>query len=96
MLENDQIFPAAAEPQISAAAAAAVATAAAAAATAAAAAPRRRAREGGESSTTNSVFESMFATSPTAAAMEEPASPTPSNGSDGQAPGPRTFRRIQR
>ena len=66
------------------------------AATASSAAPRRRAREGGESSTTNSVFETMFAASPTAAALEEPASPTPSSGSEGQAPGPRTFRRIQR
>ena len=65
-------------------------------ATASSAAPRRRAREGGESSTTNSVFENMFAASPTAAAPEEPASPTPSSGSEGQASGPRTFRRIQR
>ena len=64
--------------------------------TSAAPAPRRRAREGGESSTVNSVFETMFASSPTAAAPEEPASPTPSSGSDQPTPGPRTFRRIQR
>ena len=65
-------------------------------AAAASAAPRRRVREGGESSTTNSVFETMFASSPTAAVPEEPASPTPSSGSDQPTPGPRTFRRIQR
>jgi|SaaInlV_125m_DNA_1040241.scaffolds.fasta_scaffold00901_3 hypothetical protein len=65
-------------------------------AAAASAVPRRRVREGGESSTTNSVFETMFAASPTAAVPEEPASPTPSSGSDQPAPGPRTFRRIQR
>ena len=69
--------------------------AAASSSAAAPCAPRRRAREGGES-TTNSVFETMFASSPTAAAPEEPASPTPSSGSDQPAPGPRTFRRMQR
>lgn len=55
-------------------------------------APRRRARETGES-VTNSLFENMFKSAPTDAADEEPASPTPSSGSEGPTSGPRTFRR---
>ena len=73
-----------------------VEAAAATASARASGAPRRRAREGGEgSSTTNSVFETMFED---AAPPEEPASPTPSDGSDQSArnAGPRTFRRINR
>jgi hypothetical protein len=58
-----------------------------------AAAPRRRAREGAETSVTNSLFESMFKATPTEAVDEEPASPTPSSGSEGPSSGPRTFRR---
>ena len=57
------------------------------------AAPRRRAREGAETSVTNSLFESMFKATPTEAVDEEPASPTPSSGSEGPSSGPRTFRR---
>ena len=61
------------------------------------AAPRRRAREaaaGGESSVTNSLFENMFKpAAATDASVDEPASPTPSSGSEGQATGPRIFRR---
>ncbi len=59
------------------------------------AAPRRRAREAaGSESVTNSLFENMF--KPTAtegSAEEQPASPTPSSGSEGPSGGPRTFRR---
>ena len=61
--------------------------------TAADAAPRRRARDTGES-VTNSLFANMFtAAAPTEATAEEPASPTPSSGSEGPTSGPRTFRR---
>jgi len=56
------------------------------------AAPRRRARDTGES-VTNSLFENMFRAAPTDAAADEPASPTPSSGSEGPTSGPRTFRR---
>ena len=58
-----------------------------------AAAPRRRAREAAAStSVTNSLFENMFthATATDANAEDQPASPTPSSGSES---GPRTFRR---
>ena len=55
-------------------------------------APRRRARDTGDS-VTNSLFENMFKSAPTDAADEEPASPTPSSGSEGPTSGPRTFRR---
>jgi len=61
-----------------------------------AAAPRRRAREaaGGSESVTNSLFENMFKPTATDANAEEPASPTPSSGSEGPGSGgPRTFRR---
>lgn len=60
-----------------------------------AAAPRRRARETATTSTsiTNSLFENMFKSTPKEAADEEPASPTPSSGSEGASTGPRTFRR---
>lgn len=60
-----------------------------------AAAPRRRAREaaGGGESVTNSLFENMFKPSATDASIDEPASPTPSSGSEGPSGGPRTFRR---
>ena len=60
-----------------------------------AAAPRRRAREaaGGSESVTNSLFENMFKPSATDASIDEPASPTPSSGSEGPSGGPRTFRR---
>ena len=60
------------------------------------AAPRRRAREaaGGSESVTNSLFENMFKPgAATDATAEEPASPTPSSGSEGPSGGPRTFRR---
>jgi hypothetical protein len=62
------------------------------------AAPRRRAREaaagGSSESVTDSLFENMFKPTATAAAAEEPASPTPSSGSEGPGSGgPRTFRR---
>jgi len=61
------------------------------------AAPRRRAREasggGGSESVTNSLFENMFKSAATEASVEEPASPTPSSGSEGPSGGPRTFRR---
>ena len=63
-----------------------------------AAAPRRRAREaggaGGES-VTNSLFNDMFKSAPTGtdASADEPASPTPSSGSEGPSAGPRVFRR---
>lgn len=70
-----------------------VPTAASIAGSAEPAAPRRRAREGAEASVTNSLFESMFKATPTEAAEEEPASPTPSSGSEGPSSGPRTFRR---
>ena len=56
------------------------------------AAPRRRARDTGES-VTNSLFENMFKAGPTDSAVDEPASPTPSSGSEGPTSGPRTFRR---
>ena len=62
-------------------------------------APRRRAREasggGGSESVTNSLFENMFKPTGTDASAEEhqPASPTPSSGSEGPSGGPRTFRR---
>ena len=70
-----------------------VPTAASIAGSAEPAAPRRRAREGADASVTNSLFESMFKATPTEAAEEEPASPTPSSGSEGPSSGPRTFRR---
>ncbi len=55
------------------------------------AAPRRRAREASASdSMTNSIFENMFTQQTTDTGAEEPASPTPSSGSES---GPRTFRR---
>jgi hypothetical protein len=54
-------------------------------------APRRRAREASASdSMTNSIFENMFTQHTTDTGAEEPASPTPSSGSES---GPRTFRR---
>ena len=56
------------------------------------AAPRRRARDTGDS-VTNSLFENMFKAAPTDSAVDEPASPTPSSGSEGPTSGPRTFRR---
>jgi len=64
-----------------------------------AAAPRRRAREAGGASggasVTNSLFNDMFKSAPTGtdASADEPASPTPSSGSEGPSAGPRTFRR---
>ena len=60
-----------------------------------AAVPRRRAREAaaGSESVTNSLFENMFKPTATDASIDEPASPTPSSGSEGQGGGPRTFRR---
>jgi hypothetical protein len=62
-----------------------------------AAVPRRRAREaaGGGESVTNSLFENMFkSTGADASAQDQqPASPTPSSGSEGPSGGPRTFRR---
>ncbi len=60
------------------------------------AAPRRRAREaatGSSESVTDSLFENMFKPSATDASIDEPASPTPSSGSEGPGGGPRTFRR---
>lgn len=60
------------------------------------AAPRRRAREaatGSSESVTNSLFENMFKPSATDVSIDEPASPTPSSGSEGPGGGPRTFRR---
>ena len=60
------------------------------------AAPRRRAREaatGSGESVTDSLFENMFKPSATDASIDEPASPTPSSGSEGPGGGPRTFRR---
>ena len=59
------------------------------------AAPRRRAREAASNSesVTNSLFENMFKPSATDASIDEPASPTPSSGSEGPSGGPRTFRR---
>ena len=62
------------------------------AAAASAAAPRRRAREQTES-VTDSMFANMFTAAPTESAVEAPASPTPSSGSEGPTSGPRTFRR---
>jgi hypothetical protein len=63
--------------------------------TAESAAPRRRAREavGGSESVTNSLFENMFKPSATEDGAKDPASPTPSSGSEGPSGGPRTFRR---
>jgi hypothetical protein len=61
-----------------------------------AAVPRRRAREaagGSSESVTNSLFENMFKPTATDAGIDEPASPTPSSGSEGPSGGPRTFRR---
>jgi hypothetical protein len=62
-----------------------------------AAVPRRRAREaaGGGESVTNSLFENMFKSTGADASAEDqqPASPTPSSGSEGPSGGPRTFRR---
>ena len=64
------------------------------------AAPRRR-RAGeapgtsGGGSVTNSLFNDMFKSAPTGtgAGADDPASPTPSSGSEGPSAGPRTFRR---
>ena len=59
-------------------------------------APRRRAREATASgeSITDSLFENMFKSpADTGSNAEEPASPTPSSGSEGPSVGPRTFRR---
>lgn len=59
-------------------------------------ASRRRAREaatGSSESVTDSLFENMFKPSATDASIDEPASPTPSSGSEGPSGGPRTFRR---
>lgn len=60
------------------------------------AAPRRRAREAAATgeSVTDSLFENMFKSPANAGSnTEEPASPTPSSGSEGPSTGPRTFRR---
>ena len=44
-------------------------------------------------SVTNSLFDDMFKSAPTGTAADEPASPTPSSGSEGPSAGPRVFRR---
>jgi hypothetical protein len=56
------------------------------------AAPRRRERsEGQQVSTVSAVFDSIFGSTDVPTAVDAPASPTPSSGSD--ASGPKTFRR---
>ena len=55
---------------------------------------RARGQRGGSESVTNSLFENMFKPAGTDASAEEqqPASPTPSSGSEGPSGGPRTFQ----
>jgi hypothetical protein len=60
--------------------------------TAAPPAARRRDRSGGaNTSTVASVFDSIFGTDEPDPQREEPASPTPSSGSEG----PNTFKRMR-
>ena len=57
-------------------------------------APRRRERAAAQPSTVSAVFDSIFGgASDAPAAIDAPASPTPSSGSDASGTGPKTFRR---